>query len=422
MMRLSTSRSPFAHGRSFDILYAGTLPPHPGGSAISAAQILVGLAQRGHRVRAIGPITASGLQAGDQFALDHPEIRVIRFQMPDFQTLPFLPAAEDYRQQEHAQVVRFLQDSIAERRPDILFAGRETFAGYITEVAARYSLPSILRVAGGTTLGLARGNYPETLAEKLLAALRRIDLLVSPGEHPRDLLNRLGVHNVDIIFNAVDTERFAPRPKDGALLHQLNIATHSLVIGYVAGIHPRKRPLDLVASAARLLPLAPNLTFLMVGEGISRAEVERTCEELGIRDRFRFPGWVEYGRVPEYMNLMDIMVLPSDGEGLARVYLEAQALGKVLIASDIPPAREVVIAGETGLLFGLGDVQQLTDRILEAAHHPKLREDIGRKARQAAEQHSIEAALSSYEQVLERVIAEHHAKRPWSDSNARPTT
>ena len=69
------------------------------------------------------------------------------------------------------------------------------------------------------------------------------------------------------------------------------------------------------------------------------------------RPRVRFAGWIDYARMPDYINLGDIVVMPSESEGLARVYLEAQACARVLVASDIPPAREVVTEGETGLLF-----------------------------------------------------------------------
>ena len=46
--------------------------------------------------------------------------------------------------------------------------------------------------------------------------------------------------------------------------------------------------------------------------------------------------------MPSYLNLADLVLLPSESEGLARIYLEAQACGKTLVCSDIPAAREVL--------------------------------------------------------------------------------
>jgi glycosyltransferase involved in cell wall biosynthesis len=58
--------------------------------------------------------------------------------------------------------------------------------------------------------------------------------------------------------------------------------------------------------------------------------------------------------VPDYINLADVVVMPSEREGQSLVYLEAQACGKLIVASDIPAAREVITDGETGLLFERG--------------------------------------------------------------------
>lgn len=79
-----------ATGSSLDILYVGTLPPHPGGSAILGSHLPGGLAKLGNSVRALAPITAEALQGGDRFALRHPSIAVRRFLIPRFETAPKL--------------------------------------------------------------------------------------------------------------------------------------------------------------------------------------------------------------------------------------------------------------------------------------------------------------------------------------------
>ena len=76
------------------LVYVGTLPPHPGGSAISSAQLLVALAERGHEIRAVAPMTAAALASGDAFAGRHPRIDVRRYVVPYFETAPNVPAAE----------------------------------------------------------------------------------------------------------------------------------------------------------------------------------------------------------------------------------------------------------------------------------------------------------------------------------------
>jgi glycosyltransferase involved in cell wall biosynthesis len=75
-------------------------------------------------------------------------------------------------------------------------------------------------------------------------------------------------------------------------------------------------------------------------------------------------GWVEYEQVPKYVNLAEIVVMPSDDENQARVYLEAQACGRVLLASDIGGAREVITDGVAVALYRKGDIEDPTHKTL----------------------------------------------------------
>jgi glycosyltransferase involved in cell wall biosynthesis len=108
--------------------------------------------------------------------------------------------------------------------------------------------------------------------------------------------------------------------------------------------------------------------------------------------------------MPSYINLADIVVMPSFGEGLARVYLETQACGRVLIASDTPAAQEVVDDGVTGLLFPTGEIDALAERCIHAVRDAGLRARIGAAARERVQRHEIAAAVTRYLGALESVV------------------
>ena len=81
--------------RPLDLLFVGLLPPHPGGAAISAGQIVTGLARRGHAVRAVAPITEDAARDGDPFAARQPALEITRFTVPYFYVSPQTPAPEE---------------------------------------------------------------------------------------------------------------------------------------------------------------------------------------------------------------------------------------------------------------------------------------------------------------------------------------
>ena len=85
------------------------------------------------------------------------------------------------------------------------------------------------------------------------------------------------------------------------------------------------------------------------------------------------------------------------------------ACGRVLQASDIPAAVDDTSSSKVGLLSRKGDIAHLAARTLEAAADGDLRAAIGARARQAAEAHSIDKVVTSYEAVFREVIAQQGA-------------
>ena len=392
---------------SLDVLFVGVLPPHPGGGAISAGEIVAGLARRGHRIRALAPITPEATRRGDDFAERHPDIAVTRYHLPFFHTDPGTPTHAEYRRLERDHIEREATALLAERRPDLIFVGRETHAPPLADAAASRGVPFVMRLPGTVTGTILTGEYPSTLAGPVLHAYRAAAAMISPGHHLADRMQATVCRRVVVVPTAIDLDRFAPREKDGGLLRELQIPADAIVVTHASNLKPIKRSLDLVHSAIEATRRDPRLMYLIVGDGPLRRSMEDACRRAGIERRFRFTGWVEYREMPAYLSLADLVVMPSEFEGLARAYVEAQACGRVLVASDIPAAREVIVDGETGLLFPVGDVAALTAATLRLAAAPGMRAAIGGLACARAGPHALGGAVDAYERVLQEV-----ARRP----------
>jgi glycosyltransferase involved in cell wall biosynthesis len=391
--------------RALDILFAGTLPPHPGGSAIANGNLLAGCARMGHRVRALAPMVSAGDESpGDAFAAAHPEIVVTRYAMPWFEMSPDVPAPESFREREGENIREGLGALIALRRPDVIIAGRETFLWHVPDVARAHGLPCVLMVHGCTTIGVLSGGYPEAMVQALLDQYGRVDLMVSPANHTAESLRSAGLGRVAVLPNGVDMELFSPGEPDDALRNRLGIGDEDIVVVHVSNLKPIKRAIDIVESAAHALREEPRLTYVIVGDGPCRAQMESACRQLGIAHRFRFTGWVEHDRVPDLVRLADIVVMPSDAETQALAYLEAQACGRLLIASDVAGAREVIVHERTGLLFSKGSVTELTAATLRAARDPQLRARIGQAARHAVGAHDLTRAVAGFAEILADVV------------------
>jgi glycosyltransferase involved in cell wall biosynthesis len=384
------------------------LPPHQGGSALVAAQLLTGLADRGHRVEAIAPISGRG---EDRFAAENPAVGVSRFELPYLDTSPDTPPSDDYLRRERESIERLVGGT---RRHDAIVIGRESFVPHVMPLAG--DTPTVGLIQGATTMGILDGSYPPERAQALLARLRELDVAVTSAEHMRSTLAELGVAGVRVIPNPVDLERFAPAPADPLP----DLPGNAVLVVHLSNLKRLKRVEDLVAAAEIALGEEPRLVFIVVGDGPCREELEASCAERGIASSFRFTGWVPHDEVPRYLNAADLVVMPSAGEAQALVYLETMACARTLIASDIPAAREVVDHGETGLLFPVGDVAGLAAAILRAASDGELRTALGAAARRRAAGHSLDRVVAAYAELVADTI-EACRNASTSPSPTRPT-
>jgi 2-deoxystreptamine N-acetyl-D-glucosaminyltransferase/2-deoxystreptamine glucosyltransferase len=319
---------------------------------------------------------------------------------------PMLPFSGAYHELERARLAEVIPPLVAARRPDLVILGRESFLWGAGPVVAALDLPAILVVHGGTTIGIAAGTHSPAEIAEFVAASRRMTRIITVGAHLAPTLAGLGLDRVTVIQNGVDLARFRPAPRDPALARALGVAADDVAVLFPGLLKTQKRPLDLVAAAALALAEAPVLRFVVCGDGPLREEVVAACRAHGILDRFRFAGWVPHEAMPAHYALADLVVLPSEGEGLALVYLEAQACARLLVTSDIPPAREVVADGETGLLVPRGDVAALARCLVTASRDAGLRARIGAEAARRAQRFGIEAVTDRYAAEIDAVLAD----------------
>jgi glycosyltransferase involved in cell wall biosynthesis len=395
--------------RPLALLFVGPLPPHQGGAAMFSAQVFAVLAERGHAVEAISPITAAGLEGGDTFAEAHPALRVTRFELPYLANGPDIPPTTEYREFERGLIRELVTRAVERRRPDILIAGREPVIPQLEDLDCTAGIRRAAVLHGTTIFGIERGTFPRELAEPLLASMRDYDLLITPGDHARVAMAELDVPGVRVIPNPVDLERFRPLPPDPAVLAELGIGADAIVVLHASKLTDQKRPMDILGGAERALAANGRLVFVVAGHGRQREEVERACAARGLSEHFRFPGWIEHDRMPELYSVADVFVMPSAYENQALVHLETMACARPLIASDIPASREVVEHGVNGLLHPEGDEARLGELILAVAEDRALSDRLTEGGLETAREHALPKIADRYEEAFTALALGHTA-------------
>lgn len=208
----------------------------------------------------------------------------------------------------------------------------------------------------------------------------------------------LGRRNV-VIYNGIDPAYWKPDPAAGAALRRaLGFAPADYVIGLSAVLRPEKNPVQLVEALARLRAMDLPAKVLFIGDGPVRKQVEERARALGVAAHMAITGFQQ--DVRPFLSACDVAALTSFSESFSLAAVEALALGLPVVQPDVGGAAEMMVAGEEGFLFPVGDTPALVERLARLAD-PATRARMGRAASERVERSFTEDVMvERYERLL----------------------
>jgi glycosyltransferase involved in cell wall biosynthesis len=180
---------------------------------------------------------------------------------------------------------------------------------------------------------------------------------------------------VQLIYNGVDLDRYEHQPPDPLLRGQLGIPRDAPLAGVVARLEPEKGHPTLLEAWPLVLRSVPDAYLLVVGEGDEREALERQVSALGIASRVVFTG--RRDDVPAVTAALDVAVLPSYREAQGLTILEAMALGRPVVASNVGGIPEMIDNGVSGLLVPPHDTGALAAAITRVLQDRPFAEALG---------------------------------------------
>jgi glycosyltransferase involved in cell wall biosynthesis len=174
---------------------------------------------------------------------------------------------------------------------------------------------------------------------------------------------------VRLIYNGVDLSRYDHQQPCCTLPEEYGMEPGSQIVGVVARLEPEKGHPTLLEAWPLVLRAVPDAYLLIVGEGSRREALEAQARELRIAHRVVFTG--RRDDVPAVTAALDVAVLPSYREAQGLSILEAMALSRPVVASNVGGIPEMITHGQTGLLVAPHDPAALADAItLLLRDHP----------------------------------------------------
>jgi glycosyltransferase involved in cell wall biosynthesis len=228
---------------------------------------------------------------------------------------------------------------------------------------------------------------------------------------------RIGSDRLVVIPNAVDVDRFAqatPVPR-----HELDIPVDSFILLFVGRLEPQKLPdtlIELVDVLARNWSLYAHSSvsafasvhLVFAGEGPLRNRLEAdVAKREALRGRVHFLG--QRSDIPRLLKTANVLVLPSQWEGMPNVILEAMAAGTPVIARDLPEIRELIDDGRTGDLVphnNADDPAMWRLPILKLLGHPdRVSLQVNAAQEYVRNHHSPVSMVRAYERLWTAVLA-----------------
>jgi glycosyltransferase involved in cell wall biosynthesis len=206
---------------------------------------------------------------------------------------------------------------------------------------------------------------------------------ISPQQR-REICERFHIAPTDktaVIELGADLEPLLQLEPDPAVRGALGFAPHHVVFGYAGRFVPIKDLETLVRAFAATAAHCAEARLLLMGDGPLRNGIERLVDDLGLRERVRFTGWLR--GIQSVYSALDVAVLASLNEGTPRVLLEAMAAGRPVVATAVGGVGDLVSPDRTGLLVPPRDVPALAAAMTRLATCPELRDRLGAAGRHA---------------------------------------
>ena len=269
----------------------------------------------------------------------------------------------------------FLQLSrIIDRHGIRLLHSHNRFSSLVTRAVAAYKNVSFVSTVHDLTTGSkqatrwACGHHVTVFSEAVA----------------KHLMVSFGVSSADITVVPMEVDaRVVPAESLEGVKKTSDRAKPGCVAGFVGRLDDEKGADAIVRCAPAVIKAVPDATFWFIGDGPLRATLEAQATECGIGQQVTFWGW--RNDVSDLSSCFDVAIFPSRREGFGLAVLEAMALGKAVVVTNVGNLPDLVSHGQTGLVVESGDADALADSVIQLLRDPEGAHRMGAAARLMAQ-------------------------------------
>ena len=291
-----------------------------------------------------------------------------------------------------------LRTVVSKYNIDIVNAEWSIPSGFIACLACR-NIPVVTTLRGSDINMFGKRFFFRQLIKYTLNHSTRI---IALADDLRGVAIEMGTDSdkIELIPSGIDMRMF--RPVEKKIIRASQGIKDCFQAIFVGNLIPLKRVDMIVRVCARLSQRYSHISLVIVGEGPEHAKLVKLARDEHFGN-IQFTGRVEYDQMPAYMNAADVLVLPSESEGLPDVVQEAMACGITVIASNVGGLPELITDGVNGFL--VNSEAEMEECLRQLISNPELRIKMGANAREFATRYlSNDKVVKQTEELYQSIL------------------
>jgi phosphatidylinositol alpha-1,6-mannosyltransferase len=277
-----------------------------------------------------------------------------------------------------------------------------------------FDVPFVIYAHGNEVLEAMHSKW-----EKPRLALKQASFVLANSKYTANLVQAMGVRPeaIKVIPLGCDIEKFQPLALDAKLRERLvGDRTAGPIVLTVGNLVERKGHDMIIRALPAISKEVPGVTYVIVGDGPYRKNLERLASSLGVGNHIVFAGRVTDEDLPKFYALSDVFAMPSrmrpgsnDVEGFGIVFLEASASGKPVVAGRSGGMEDAVLHGITGLLVDPADEEDIARTLVDLLTDDELRARLGKQGRDRVQKEYTWDIVGA---CVQAILAQAASERP----------
>jgi glycosyltransferase involved in cell wall biosynthesis len=173
----------------------------------------------------------------------------------------------------------------------------------------------------------------------------------------------------------------------------------ALLIGYIGRLSKEKGVQNFVYSLPAVIDKQKDLNVLIVGDGPLKEEIESFLILNGL-NTCKLAGWISLENIPQYLNMLRLLILPSYTEGMPNIMLEAMACGTPVLANSVGSVPDIIKDNVTGFIMENNSPACIRENIIKSLENPDLERIAMNAKKMVDKEFSFEETVEQWKRLI----------------------